>query len=141
MIAKLFLRTTVLLALVSNAYALTIEDLVNKDWILQSLRGVPISHEIYQGKKPMVRFFSDLRFTAWAGCNQIAGGYTLTNPDVLVFDKNMIMTKMACQGPQNIEDGFIATLQSVHNVTITGQIMQLLDLDTKVVAEFAQLQS
>lgn len=142
MLVKGFLRTTlIMLALISNAYALTTVDLVDKDWILQKLQGIKVSHELYQGKKPMLKFNAELKFSAWAGCNQINGSYTLTGNDTLVFDKNIVMTKMACAGPQNIEEEFVAMLQTVHMVAINGQVMQFMTESHKVVAEFAQLQS
>lgn len=136
---SLFCSVALMVSLVGNAFAVTTSELINRDWILQTLNGIKIHLEAYPGKKPRIKFFDDLRFTAWAGCNEISGNYYFKEPDVLKFDENMIMTKMACDWPQNVENELVKTLATVQKVDITADLMQFFNVDGKAVAEYASL--
>lgn len=139
-VTKKFVCGALLLSmLINKSYALSISDLTNKDWILKSINGIGIHLTAYQGKKPRIKFFDDLHFAAWAGCNEISGSYYFKEPDILNFDQNIITTKMTCNSPENIEDDFINTLQSITNVNITDGIMQLLDINHNVLFEYMML--
>lgn len=129
-----------LVTLINNSFALPISDLTNKDWILKSINGIGIHLTAYQGKKPRIKFFDDLHFVAWAGCNEIYGNYYYKEPDVFNFDKNITTTKMLCNSPQNIEDEFIHTLQAIETFKIDNDIMKLLDKNNNVLLEYILLQ-
>jgi heat shock protein HslJ len=133
--------TILILFLASNACALTIDDLTNRDWFLKSIKDFKINLASYIGKKPRIKFFADFRFSAWAGCNEIAGNYNFAEPDVLSFDQNMISTRMACDTPQNVEAEVMASLAAVHKVTIIDHVMQLFDANHTLLLEYTSLQN
>lgn len=128
-----------MVVLVSKSHAVTIEDLTSKDWILKSINGVGIHLTSYTGKKPRLKFFDDLRFAAWAGCNDISGSYHFKETDSLNFDQNMITTQMACNTPQNIEREVLTALQAVRKVDISNNFLQLMDDQNKLLLEYILL--
>ena len=138
-VKKIFSIILLMVLLGGNSYALTLSDLTNKDWILKSIHGIGINPSSYTGKKPRIKFFEDLRFSAWAGCNEISGNYNFTEPDILNFGQNMIMTQMACNTTQNVEDDVISALHEIQTVNINAHLMQLLDANGKVLAEYTSL--
>lgn len=129
-----------MVVLVSKSHAVTIKDLTNKDWILKSLNGIGIHLASYTGKKPRIKFFDDLHFSAWAGCNDISGNYHFRETDALSFDQNMITTQMACETPQNIEREVITALQAVRKVAISNKFLQLMDDKNNVLLEYILLE-
>lgn len=134
------LGTALVAVMVSTyAYAIPVTDITNRSWILNSINSKIISLEAYQGKKPFIKFMDEQRFSAWAGCNQISGSFTFTEPDTLKFGQDIIMTKMACQTDLNVEDEFTAMLPKVQKLSVYGQNLAFTDADAKVLATFTEL--
>ena len=63
----------------------------------------------------------DARFTAFAGCNSIAGNYVMPSSDILDFSE-VIMTRMACPD-MTLEDKFGAMLVQVTSYKLDREIL------------------
>lgn len=124
-----------LLASSSCLLAQDINLLFGKSWALISLNERTIEKSLYPQKKPSISLGAGGRFHAFAGCNQIAGSYTLTPPDKLKFG-TAIMTKMACMTEGNIEDEFVAMLDEVNHWQLKDHQLIFLDTNHKVLAVF-----
>ena len=109
--------------------------LFGKSWTLISLNARTIEKSLYPQKKPSISLEDQGRFHAFAGCNQIAGSYTLNPPDKLKFG-NAIMTKMACMTEGNIEDEFVAMLEQVDYWQLKEHQLIFLDANHKILAVF-----
>lgn len=129
-----FVKMLMLFLLAMNSFASTQLDMIDKDWLINELGDQIINMENYNTEKPHITFYQDNRFSAWAGCNRISGAYNFTAPDKLQFPPNIIITRMACSSPQNIEDKFVAILPEVQTMIINEQSMQLLSKDGSVLA-------
>ncbi len=129
----------ILLFSFTHAYSLTQTELLNT-WILVKLQEKDIALDNYSDEKPNITFQEE-RFAAWAGCNRIAGTYTFNPPDSLEFPPNIMMTKMACMNPQNIEDEFVSILPMVKKVQFTDNHLQFLNDQSVIVAEFIKSQN
>lgn len=90
----------------------------------------------FYNKKPFIKFKADDRYFAYAGCNQISGGFVYTAPNGFSFLPNSVMTKMACDTPQNIEDEFVEALQTIKYCDIKDQILVFSDIDNKAILTF-----
>lgn len=76
----------------------------------------------------------DGRFTAFAGCNSIAGNYAMPSPDTLSFSE-VIMTRMACPD-MTLEDIFGAMLVQVTHYKLENETLTLFGEGKKVLAKF-----
>lgn len=110
-------------------------ELLDKDWLLTSMNDKKINLHFYN-KKPFIKFKEDDRYFAYAGCNQISGGFGYTAPNGITFLPNAIMTKMACDTPKNIENEFVETLQEVKFCDIKEQVLVFTDIDNKIILTF-----
>lgn len=123
--------------LVSNGClaAMDTSALFAHSWTLKSLGSKTIDQSLYSDLKPNITFDASNRFYAFAGCNRIAGGFTLTPPDQLQFG-NTLMTKMACMTPTNVEDEFVVMLSQVRFWQVESNQLFLLDANKTVLAIF-----
>jgi uncharacterized lipoprotein NlpE involved in copper resistance len=80
----------------------------------------------------------DARFTAFAGCNSIAGNYVMPSSDTIDFS-DVIMTRMACPD-MTLEDIFGAMLVQVINYKIDKNILTFFGEGKKVIAQFEAIQ-
>ncbi|MCF6132563.1 copper resistance protein NlpE N-terminal domain-containing protein [Flavobacterium wongokense] len=107
--------------------------LAETKWKLVSLKNKKI---IQKGEK--VYFLKlnskDNRFTAFAGCNSIAGNYVMPTFDTIDFS-DVIMTRMACPD-MTIEDQFGAMLVQVVNYKVDQNILTFFGEGRKVIARF-----
>ncbi len=74
------------------------------------------------------------RFTAYAGCNNIAGNYVMPSSDTLDFS-DVIMTRMACPD-MTLEDKFGAMLVQVTHFKLNGATLTFFGEGKKILAKF-----
>lgn len=79
----------------------------------------------------------DGKFTAFAGCNSIAGSYAMPSSDTLAFTQT-IMTRMACPD-MALETNFAAMLEKVTKYKLDKDTLILFDENKKVLAQFEAL--
>ena len=76
-----------------------------------------------------------MRTEVFAGCNSMAGTYTLKGKDI--HFSALAGTLMACDGPiMDIEKGFADALTEAHTWRITGKQLLLIDANSRAVAQF-----
>ena len=76
----------------------------------------------------------DARFTAYAGCNSIAGNYVMPSSDKLDFSE-VIMTRMACPD-MTLEDKFGAMLVQITSYKLDKETLTFFDKGKKELANF-----
>jgi len=74
------------------------------------------------------------RFTAYAGCNNIAGNYVMPSSDTLDFS-DVIMTRMACPD-MTLEDKFGAMLVQVIHYKLNDNTLTFFGEGKKILAKF-----
>ena len=111
--------------------------LAETKWKLMSLNGEKISQK---GKKTYFLKINskDARFTAFAGCNSIAGNYVMPSSDTLDFSE-VIMTRMACTD-MTLEDKFGAMLVQVNKYKLDKETLTLFGEGKKILAKFEAIQ-
>lgn len=109
--------------------------LAETKWKLKALNGKVISNK---NKKYFLKLNSkDGRFTAFVGCNSIAGDYVMATFDTIDFSE-VIMTRMACKD-MTLEDKFGAMLVQVKNYKLDKETLILLGEQKKELAKFEAL--
>jgi heat shock protein HslJ len=73
---------------------------LNGSWELNYITGTRVTaSELYANKKPMINFnVSESKVNGNTGCNSFTGMITSISAGEIVFDENMAMTKMFCEG-------------------------------------------
>jgi len=124
----------------STKVATTKSSFENTHWRLAEMNGNPIitlegSRDVYfkvtteQGQK---------KVTGFAGCNSIAGGYTLSG-DKVKF--TIASTKMMCPPEQMaVEDYLLKALTSATSYRVEGDVLELFDGQTAL-ADFKAIAS
>lgn len=117
------------------------ELLYASDWTLVILNGTGLEMAKFPEQKPYIKFNLEGRFSAKAGCNQIAGGFSLEEPDIMIFAPNMVSTKMACaEYFMQLENQLMNTLPKVKYWKIdNGKSLNLLNADKFTVAIFTNV--
>jgi heat shock protein HslJ len=100
------------------------------EWSLVTLNGTAVATT---GRKPTLLLGNDNRASGFAGCNQFSGAYSLGS-DSLKFS-NMAMTRMFCADTADLEQGYVAALESIRAYRVSETTLELLD-DQRVVAVF-----
>jgi heat shock protein HslJ len=96
------------------------------EWYLRAV----LPSDTAAGKLPMLRFnLAAKKFSGFTGCNNMSGDFTV-RADQLVFDKNIVTTKIACQGYNEKE--FLSNLLRVDHFRIKDSTLQLLIGQTPV---------
>lgn len=80
----------------------------------------------------------DARFTAFAGCNSIAGNYVMPSSDKLDFSE-VIMTRMACPD-MTLEDKFGAMLVQVKSYKLDKETLMFFGEGKKELAKFEAIE-
>jgi len=92
---------------------------LNGSWQLQML----FASDNKWGRTPQLNFnIAEKTFSGNSGCNSIRGKFT-TDGNYLGFDKNFIMTKMACPGSN--ENAFLAALLKINRYSINKDELEL----------------
>lgn len=119
----------------SQNQASAASSLENTHWKLTRLGDAPVSADSPQ----RVPFFlldpEQHRVSGSGGCNRVTGSYEL-NGNRLKFSQ-MAGTMMMCPQGMDIEQAFLKSLGQVNKWKITGQNLELVDADGKVVAQFS----
>jgi heat shock protein HslJ len=90
---------------------------IEGQWFLMAV----LSSDTAAGKIPEINFkLADNSFTGNTGCNRMGGKFQKTDSS-LIFDKNMMTTKMACPGYN--EDGFLKSLLRVNQYRFSGGML------------------
>jgi heat shock protein HslJ len=100
---------------------------VNKDslalageWYLQPV----LPSDTATGKLPMLNFsLGQKKFTGFTGCNKMNGMFNLQG-DLLVISKDLVLTKMTCEGFNEKE--FIMNLARVNRFRIRDSVLSLM---------------
>lgn len=134
------------LFLIGNSYADPAEPtpkelLYTSDWTLVILNGSGLEMAKFPEQKPYIKFTNEGRFSAKTGCNQIAGNFSLEEPDIMTFAPNMISTKMACaEYYMQLENQLMNTLPKVKYWKIeNGKALNLLNEYKLTVAIFTNV--
>ena len=108
--------------------------LENTYWKLTQLGNTKITATSQQQAAHLILYSQTHRVSGSGGCNRVTGGYQL-NGVQLTFSQ-MAGTMMACIAGMDTERAFLQALGRVNKWKITGQYLDLLDADGKVVARF-----
>jgi heat shock protein HslJ/uncharacterized lipoprotein NlpE involved in copper resistance len=110
--------------------------LAETKWKLISLNKTKVNQE--GNKVYFLKLNSkDARFSAYAGCNSIAGNYIMPSSDTLDFSE-VIMTRMACPD-MTLEEKFGAMLVQVINFKLEGETLTLFGQGKKTLAKFVAI--
>lgn len=97
--------------------------LVGIKWQLTELRGVAVIKKQTTKESAYLQLTEDGRFTAFAGCNRLLGGYDVKDGFRIHF-KGMASTRMACPDMKT-EQIFGEVLKMADNYSIKGRKMTL----------------
>lgn len=108
--------------------------LVGADWTLVALGGqaAPMGNG---GRPATLTFLTEAsRVGGFAGCNRVAGSYTLNGAN-LTFGP-LVMTKMACVEGMDLEQRFAAALDSTRTMRHVADTLELMNQQGSVLARF-----
>lgn len=108
---------------ISNKSSMTTPSLLDTKWKLIELNGKPVSDKV-NGKEPFLELKeTDMRYSAWAGCNGIGGQFSIFENGKLKFSQGM-STMMACANME-VEIQLNKVLIDTENYTINGNTLSL----------------
>lgn len=110
-------------------------DLKNSKWRLLKLNGKTIEKNKDNKKEFGITFNTDGRFSAFAGCNNMAGSYELKEDVSRVKFSKVISTMMACEDMLT-EQEFAKVLEMVDNYNFDGKTLKLNKAKMATLAEF-----
>jgi len=93
-------------------------------WKLIELKGKPIESSDKQSKVFFIQLNSENRYSAYAGCNNLMGGYELNEELLKIKFSKGASTLMACPDMET-EQEFAEVLEKVDNYSIKGDQMTL----------------
>jgi heat shock protein HslJ len=100
------------------------------EWSLVELNGTAVATS---GRNLTLLLADNNRATGFAGCNQFSGSYSLAS-DSLRFSA-MAMTRMFCAETADLEQGYVAALESTRAYRVSETRLELLS-DQRLVAVF-----
>lgn len=98
-------------------------ELSNTKWLLIELHGKPIKKPDTSTEDLFIQFDDQGGYTAYAGCNRMAGRFISEKPLIIKFEKG-ISTLMACPD-MDIEQEFAKVLETADNYTIGNDNLSL----------------
>lgn len=110
-------------------------DLKNSKWRLVKLNGKTIEKNKDNKKEFGINFNPEGRFSAFAGCNNMAGSYELKEDISRVKFSKVISTMMACEDMVT-EQEFAKVLEMVDNYNFDGKTLKLNRAKMATLAEF-----
>jgi copper homeostasis protein (lipoprotein) len=110
-------------------------DLKNSKWRLVKLNGKTIEKNKDNKKEFGITFNIDGRFSAFAGCNNMAGSYELKEDVSRLKFSKVISTMMACEDMLT-EQEFAKVLEIVDNYNFDGKTLKLNKAKMATLAEF-----
>ncbi len=110
--------------------------LLDMDWVLTALNGVPVPFASHQGPRgpSLVLHADSQRVAGFTGCNRLSGSYLLKGSE-LTFGA-LAGTMMACVEGMETEKAFLEALAQVRSWRIAGIHLELLDAGGTVLARF-----
>lgn len=110
-------------------------ELKNSKWRLVKLNGKIIEKNKDNKKEFGINFNPEGRFSAFAGCNNMAGSYELKEDVSRVKFSKVISTMMACEDMLT-EQEFAKVLEMVDNYNFDGKTLKLNRVKMATLAEF-----
>jgi putative lipoprotein len=120
---------------VASSSGVAAESLENTYWKLITLGSKPV--DVGPGKREpsLILHPEGMRTEVFAGCNSMAGTYTLKGKDI--HFSALAGTLMACDGTlMDIEKGFADALTEAATYRITGKHLIFIDAKNKTIAQF-----
>lgn len=105
----------------SKVVGYTIED---TKWKLVELNGIPIEKATNSTKEMFLQLLKEKRYAAYAGCNNMMGGFELKEDALRIKFTKGVSTMMACPDMET-EQAFAKMLETVDNYSINGNQMTL----------------
>lgn len=99
-------------------------------WELRTVNGAPAAMGA-GGQTPWLQF-DPPRFSGFAGCNRVMGGFTIQG-NRFDFGRDMTATKMFCVDHMEVERRFMAALQQVREWRLSGDELALVGRPTVLV--------
>ena len=93
-------------------------------WKLVELKGQPIAKSTNASKEMFLQLVKENRYAAYAGCNNMMGGYELNENTLRIKFTKGASTMMACPDMET-EQAFAKMLEMVDNYSINGNQMTL----------------
>lgn len=105
---------------------------LNMDYQSTSIADTTVEPYKYWKRIPSVTFNATrLVFTGNTGCNSMSGSFNFNNKDIQ-FARNIATSKMSCN--EYNENTFLTALQKADNYTMEGNILELKQGSTKLLA-------
>ena len=103
----------------SKSYAIT-----GTKWQLVELNGKPVENKNKSTKEMFLQLNAENRYAAFAGCNNMMGGYELKEDALRIKFTKGASTLMACTD-MTIEQEFAEMIEKVDNYSLNGENMSL----------------
>jgi heat shock protein HslJ len=110
-------------------------ELKNSKWRLVKLNGMPVEKTKDNKRDFGISFNVDGRFSAFAGCNNMAGNYELKEDINRIKFSKIASTMMACND-MAIEQEFAKVLETVDNYNFDEKTLKLNKAKMSPLAEF-----
>lgn len=112
---------------------------IKSKWILSSIDGLITEKELNESETAKPFLIIDDKVSGYTGCNNMMGSSVEIVKNSIKFS-NMATTKKMCAGKANeIEKGFLATLQKANKFEINNGLLILFEGEKKL-AEFKAAQ-
>jgi len=98
--------------------------LIKNKWRLVELNGKPVVNNNDDKKEMFIQLNNDSRYSAFAGCNNMIGGFVLGDEKSLIKFTKGASTLMACPD-MTIEQEFAEMIEKVDNYSLNGENMSL----------------
>ncbi|WP_010663634.1 META domain-containing protein [Marinilabilia salmonicolor] len=112
--------------------------LTGKKWILTKIEGLDTLPEIEAREPHLIFDAEEQRIHGFAGCNSFFGQFQFNADDKVSF-KNIASTKMYCAHTMDLETAFLKALNDCKELSITGNKMELQNVEGQTIAVFEGL--
>lgn len=109
--------------------------LTNSKWRLVKLNGKAVSKNKDDNRELGIVFTTDGRFSAYAGCNNMNGSFTLNEEESRITFSKVAMTRMACPDSKT-EQELAEVLELADNYNFDGKTFKLNKARMAPIAEF-----
>lgn len=107
-----------------NSSKVATYSILDVKWKLVELNGIPIEKATNSTKEMFLQLVKEKRYAAYAGCNNIMGGFELKENALRIKFTKGASTMMACPDMET-EQEFAKMLETVDNYSINGNKMTL----------------
>ena len=112
---------------------MSMTDLFDKKWMLQSLAGQAIRLPA-GAETPWLQMGQDKSLSGFGGCNNLMGQYNLDG--ATIGFPGVASTKKYCESTQKVEDGFLGALREANSFKLDKGLLKLMQGETEL-ASFA----